>query len=409
MADDDTEYVYSDDDGPSSPARPRGGGGGAGGGATTTRCVELRVPIFPRTSSSARAAPIPPEIHPNLLPRAPLYVISTPSAAPPVFLTAAFPPSGFRALAPEDVRSEQARLVAEVSSVLEMPGECASLLLLHHRWSKEALFDAYYASPVEARRAAGITHLGVSSRATSPFMCEICLEDRTAGEGFALGCKHIFCRTCWAGFCSAAVNDQGTNCVNTRCPAGCGEAVPFSVVHAFAPPAIVARWRAYELKHFVGVSKTMAVCPAPGCETAFVARSSVRIIKCPCGMSFCFKCSKEAHAPVECPTIESWLAKCGNESETANWMLLNTKKCPKCTVRIEKNQGCNHIKCSNKGCRHEFCWTCSGPWVEHGQTTGGYYKCNKFTARTEAADGKTDDASRAKVRACAGARGPVTH
>jgi ariadne-1 len=36
------------------------------------------------------------------------------------------------------------------------------------------------------------------------------------------------------------------------------------------------------------------------------------------------------------------------------------------------------MKCSNKGCRFEFCWTCLGPWTEHGQSTGGYYKCNKF-------------------------------
>lgn len=91
--------------------------------------------------------------------------------------------------------------------------------------------------------------------------------------------------------------------------------------------------------------------------------------------------------------------KCGNESETANWILANTKKCPVCTVRIEKNQvgadggrcrsrmplvacvphlklrrscrdlaaraaasahpglqGCNHMVCRNKGCRFEFCW-----------------------------------------------------
>lgn len=30
-------------------------------------------------------------------------------------------------------------------------------------------------------------------------------------------------------------------------------------------------------------------------------------------------------------------------------------------------------------CRYEFCWLCMGPWSEHGQNTGGYYKCNKFT------------------------------
>jgi len=49
-------------------------------------------------------------------------------------------------------------------------------------------------------------------------------------------------------------------------------------------------------------------------------------------------CSKEAHDPSPCDQVEVWLDKCGNESETANWILANTKKCPVCTVRIEKNQ-----------------------------------------------------------------------
>ena len=30
------------------------------------------------------------------------------------------------------------------------------------------------------------------------------------------------------------------------------------------------------------------------------------------------------------------------------------------------------------GCGFEFCWLCSGKWADHGSTTGGYYKCNKY-------------------------------
>jgi ariadne-1 len=31
-----------------------------------------------------------------------------------------------------------------------------------------------------------------------------------------------------------------------------------------------------------------------------------------------------------------------------------------------------------KMCTFEFCWLCLGNWKEHGQSTGGYYNCNKY-------------------------------
>ncbi len=51
-------------------------------------------------------------------------------------------------------------------------------------------------------------------------------------------------------------------------------------------------------------------------------------------------------------------------SDTARLIALTTKKCPnpatKCTVPIEKNEGCQHMTCTQ--CRHEFCWVCLRPW-----------------------------------------------
>jgi ariadne-1 len=55
------------------------------------------------------------------------------------------------------------------------------------------------------------------------------------------------------------------------------------------------------------------------------------------------------------------------------------------------------VKCFNKACRHEFCWTCLAPWAEHGQSTGGYYKCNKFKAATTEETAGMTDAGRAKA------------
>ena len=70
--------------------------------------------------------------------------------------------------------------------------------------------------------------------------------------------------------------------------------------------------------------------------------------------------------------------KSSSESGNLKWIYLNTKMCPKCRKPIEKNQGCNHMRCNPGGCGYEFCWLCMGDWKEHGNTTGGFYKCNKY-------------------------------
>jgi hypothetical protein len=74
--------------------------------------------------------------------------------------------------------------------------------------------------------------------------------------------------------------------------------------------------------------------------------------------------------------VRKWITKNSAESENLNWILANTKPCPKCYRPIEKNQGCMHMTCSQ--CRHEFCWLCNGTWSEHGERTGGFYACNRY-------------------------------
>lgn len=118
-------------------------------------------------------------------------------------------------------------------------------------------------------------------------------------------------------------------------------------------------------------------------------------VHCDCGADFCFTCREEAHRPVGCETVRKWLVKNSAESENLNWILANTKQCPKCKRPIEKNQGCMHMTCSQ--CRFEFCWLCVGAWSDHGERTGGFYACNRYEAAKN--KGTLDDAALARERA----------
>lgn len=75
---------------------------------------------------------------------------------------------------------------------------------------------------------------------------------------------------------------------------------------------------------------------------------------------FCWECLGDAHAPCGCNQWQEWQMKiaevkpeelqasCSGSEEAANllWLVTNSKPCPNCKSPIQKNEGCNHMKCS---------------------------------------------------------------
>ncbi|RYG60040.1 hypothetical protein EON64_19655, partial [archaeon] len=80
----------------------------------------------------------------------------------------------------------------------------------------------------------------------------------------------------------------------------------------------------YLLRNYLDTSKHMRHCPAPRCDRVAIG-NGVSAITCLCGHPFCFRCGEEAHEPVSCAQRACWAEKCANESETANWILANTR------------------------------------------------------------------------------------
>jgi hypothetical protein len=73
------------------------------------------------------------------------------------------------------------------------------------------------------------------------------------------------------------------------------------------------------------------------------------------------ECLGEAHAPLGCEKWREWQDKCkdvdddevatggataAEEAANSLWLVANSKPCPNCHSPIQKNDGCNHMKCS---------------------------------------------------------------
>ena len=318
--------------------------------------------------------------------------------------------TGIRMMQAMEIRPEMDARCKDVTEMLGIPMSAAAVLLNSFHWSKEALLEQYMndsdrilkKAGVYNRCLPGVSNASPNSSEKGPQTCFICFDEYN--QMLAMPCGHAFCFDCWNAFCTNAV-EEGPSCVLTTCPdATCAEIVTdheFEQALGTTSPAYI-KFKNFQLRSFVESNPYTRWCPGRGCERIAYALSPAAmelegsIAKCDaCVTKFCLVCGEEPHAPSTCKSLLKWSEKCRNESETANWILANTKSCPKCISRIEKNQGCNHMSCQK--CKHEFCWICMGDWKDHGSNTGGYYKCNKFDSE-DGAENTSDmsDAGKAK-------------
>eukprot|EP00816_Leptocylindrus_hargravesii_P005436 CAMPEP_0196821042 /NCGR_PEP_ID=MMETSP1362-20130617/77541_1 /TAXON_ID=163516 /ORGANISM="Leptocylindrus danicus, Strain CCMP1856" /LENGTH=1396 /DNA_ID=CAMNT_0042200105 /DNA_START=339 /DNA_END=4526 /DNA_ORIENTATION=- len=277
--------------------------------------------------------------------------------------------------------------------------------------------------------------------------CPICFDAFAPDdpEWFQLKeCKHGFCRNCLSGYISIASESRSglrVICPDSKCKLLISEKNLKALV---TNDAVYQQMVDSENENFVSAAKDFKFCPRRGCD-GIVMRAvgqykmgehfeeeSVQCLPGVCtrvdgcdfynadakdsyegvkdneyfsnvekqplkAHRFCFSCGKAPHWPARCEDMELWREKVvqetgavanegdGSFEELAQnlWLKANTQPCPKCKAPIEKNDGCNHMTCTNRRCRHEFCWICRQDWRLHGRRTGGYFRCNKWTPEND--------------------------
>ena len=98
-------------------------------------------------------------------------------------------------------------------------------------------------------------------------------------------------------------------------------------------------------------------CPTANCGMVYRVSTNGRSFTCDaCLAQTCTSCHVQWHDGLTCAMFKSEKQV---EGRLVEWMMKdpsNRKKCPKCKAPIEKNQGCNHMECSQ--CRSHMCWLC---------------------------------------------------
>jgi ankyrin repeat and IBR domain-containing protein 1 len=201
------------------------------------------------------------------------------------------------------------------------------------------------------------------------FKCNICLNELEINEKhIILFCEHKFCKICFKEYLTRKIDEGNAN--EILCPGyECYLFIEHSTIEDSVSPQVARKYLRFGLKSFVDTNPLIKWCPNANCGLAAKNPFSnnehenlcSRSIECSCGHYYCWTCLQEGHEPVNCQQWKQWLEKIQlmqprdsrldelreKEETSANnlWLIANSKKCPNCNTSIEKNEGCNHVKC----------------------------------------------------------------
>lgn len=281
----------------------------------------------------------------------------------------------------DDLMEESNSKVAEITGV---SNDCARALLSHLRWKVDDCISlALDDLPNITKKAGLMLDDSGSANVLGPgpeTECVVCMD---YGPTLALPCGHAACIDCWAGYAENEIENANSDmsCLGS----GCHTVVLNNDLRTLVTDELYQHHLANQRKSFMSFSKCLKWCPVPDCGTIIKCDNGGDVVCRTCNEPFCFKCGFD-HAPASCANIKAFRKKNQAESKDALWLANNSKECPSCMTYIQKNGGCNWIRCSK--CKYEFCWLCFKP-IKHSEidAAGGSHKCNKFEGEIVVEDG----------------------
>ena len=199
----------------------------------------------------------------------------------------------------------------------------------------------------------------------------------------AVGCKNLI-KAAKSNGC-VSVSCPGLKCTQRLCKRDCAHMLLEESNCDESAVQLIDLMRFRMENCMIGSHAKYKYCQTAGCAGVMSCNKSYNkrlsnckgadIQICSCGASLCLQCHEKSHVGFTCSeakSIEKELSRgtLFGEALSHSWIESHTSPCPKCSFRITKNGGCNHMRCGK--CSYYFCWICG----QDGEDCGSY-RCRK--------------------------------
>ena len=202
--------------------------------------------------------------------------------------------------------------------------------------------------------------------------CEVCYEEINEEDKSlnSIPCGHLFCTHCWFNYLKTSILEakvDNIKCMNHECQEiMTGD---FILKHLSEDNNLKEKYLKFKKRAEIIKDKNKKLCPNPDCDSFLQKSVSSKYVKCENGHKYCFECLKPPHGKKSCDYKI--------EKEFMKWKKgKRVKRCPRCQMYTEKNEGCNHMTCVS--CKYQWCWLCEGKY-SYGHYDSGRCSGQQFT------------------------------
>ncbi|XP_030777121.1 E3 ubiquitin-protein ligase RNF144A isoform X1 [Rhinopithecus roxellana] len=195
--------------------------------------------------------------------------------------------------------------------------------------------------------------------------CKLCLGEYPVEQMTTIAqCQCIFCTLCLKQYVELLIKEgleTAISCPDAACPKQ-GH-LQENEIECMVAAEIMQRYKKLQFEREVLFDPCRTWCPASTCQAVCqlqdVGLQTPQPVQCKaCHMEFCSTCKASWHPGQGCPETMPITFLPGETSAAFKMEEDDApiKRCPKCRVYIERDEGCAQMMCKN--CKHAFCWYC---------------------------------------------------